>query len=126
MAWHGLDADIAIACRTYVPGLKQSGIRATYLRRLQRDRHVLELPAFHAHDSGGERERAFSMGDHDQRTIFTEFGKRLMNQPLALDVDLAGGFVENEDFRVAKERARQSDPLALTPTESLAVGSDLG
>ena len=53
-----------------------------------------------------------------------EVGQRVVDQPLAFDVDLAGGLVQNQDFGVAQKRPGQGDPLPLAAAEPLAVGAD--
>ena len=49
-----------------------------------------------------------------------------MNQLLAFDVDLAGGFVEDQDFGIAEDGAGERDPLPLAAGEAAAGGADDG
>ena len=48
------------------------------------------------------------------------------NELLALDVDLAGGFVEEQDFGIAEDRAGERNALPLTAGEAAAAGADEG
>src|SRR5215213_2269394 len=47
-----------------------------------------------------------------------------MDEPLAFDVDLARGLVENQDFCVSQKCAGQGNPLALATADSLTVWTD--
>ena len=44
----------------------------------------------------------------------------------AFDIDLARGFVEEQDFRVAENGAGKRDALALAAGEAAAAGADEG
>ena len=48
-------------------------------------------------------------------------GERIVNQLLTLDVDLAGRFIENQNFGVSQEGPRQRDPLPLAAAKPLTV-----
>ncbi len=66
------------------------------------------------------------VGDHDHGAVLHVAGQSLVDQPLALHVDLAGGLVEDQDFGIAEEGAGQRDPLPLAAGEPEAVGADHG
>ena len=53
-----------------------------------------------------------------------ELLQHLVDQLLALQVDLAGGFVEDQDRRVAEDRPGQGDPLPLAAGEAAAHRAD--
>ena len=56
-----------------------------------------DLAAFHHHDRVGAEDRAEAMRDHEGRALVHDAFDRLLDQVLAFGVDLAGGFVEDED-----------------------------
>ena len=43
-----------------------------------------------------------------------ELGERVLDQPLALVVQVAGGFIQDENWRILKESTSERKPLALT------------
>src|SRR5262245_12525355 len=65
---------------------------------------LFQNAVFDADDLGGERERAFAVRDHNERAMPAEVGERVVNEAFAVDVDLTGGFVEDEDVGVSQER----------------------
>ena len=52
------------------------------------------------------------------------FQERFVDQDFAVNVDLVGGFVENQDLGIAEQRASQSNSLSLSATQSLAIGAN--
>ena len=76
------------------------------------------------HNLVRQRQRALAVRDHDQRAVAAKLGERVVDQPLAVDVDLAGRFVEDQEFRVPQKRAGQGDPLPLAAAQPLAVRAD--
>ena len=78
----------------------------------------LHDPALVQHDDlvgvahGGE-----AVGDHQHGALAHQPVDRLLHQPLGFGVERAGGLVEDEDRRVAQQRAGDGDPLPLTAGE---------
>ena len=64
------------------------------------------------------------MRDHDECAVLAELGQRLIDQLLAFDVDLARGFVQNQDFRIAEKRPGQRNALALAAAQPLTRLAD--
>ncbi len=56
-----------------------------------------DLAPIHDHNRVGPHDRAEAMGDHKRRPLVKQAVDRLLDQMLALGVDLAGRFIENED-----------------------------
>ena len=63
------------------------------------------------------------MRDHDHGTVFDIACKGLVDEPLALHVDLARGLVEHEDLGVAEKRPGKRDSLPLAAGQAKAVGA---
>lgn len=61
---------------------------------------------FDLHYHIGDHERACPVSDHNDGAVPRVLCDRLVNQPLAFDVDLARGLVHHEDLGVAKEGPR--------------------
>src|SRR4051794_22505440 len=78
----------------------------------------LDPAGVHQHDAIGELERAEAVGDEEGGAVAGEFLDGLADQGLVLDVDGAGGLVEDQDGRVAEHGAGQGDPLALATGEA--------
>jgi hypothetical protein len=53
--------------------------------------------------------------DHEGGAAGEQPVDRLLDEPLALRVERAGGLVEDEDLRVLEDRARDRDALAWPP-----------
>jgi hypothetical protein len=58
------------------------------------------------------------MGYRQNGTVGELASYRRLNQVICLEVDSGGGFIENQHFRLAKQRSRQADQLALANTAS--------
>ena len=69
--------------------------------------------AIHHHNRVGAEDRAEAMGDDERRSLVQQAVDRLLDQVLALGVHLAGGFVEDEDRRLAIDRPGDAEPLLL-------------
>ena len=78
------------------------------------------------HDLVGAADGGKPVGDHDDGAMFHQVGQRLLYQHFALGVQMAGGFVENQDGRVLEQRAGDGDALALSAAEARAAIADHG
>ena len=67
----------------------------------------------HHHDAVGRAHGREAMGDDQRRSPSHQPLERLLHQPLAFGVERAGRFVEQQDRRVAQQRAGDRDALAL-------------
>ena len=56
--------------------------------------------------------------------VARECSQHFEDELLAFDIDLAGGFVEQQDFGVAQDRTGQGDALPLAAGEAAAAGAD--
>jgi hypothetical protein len=81
---------------------------------------VDDLAGVHDDDSVRQFQCTGAVGDDDRRAALGELLQHFVDQPFALDVDLAGRLVEDEDIRVAKDDAGQGDALPLTAGEAVA------
>ena len=82
---------------------------------------VLEDEDFVHASNGGE-----AMGDHQGRAAFHQIKQAGDDECLAVRVERAGGFVEQEDGRVLQEGAGQIEPLALADAEARTAIADDG
>ena len=69
-------------------------------------------------DAVGMANRAQAMGDHERRPAVQQLLEALLDQPLALAVQVAGGFVEDEDPGIGQNGSRDCEPLALTAAQA--------
>ena len=97
--------------------LRSGGLRLG--SRLNRHPAVIDF-----NDPIGQRQRALTVRDHDHRPAAADFGQRVVDQAFAIDVDLARGFVENQNFGISQDGAGQGDPLPLAAAQALAVRAD--
>src|SRR5438552_2389643 len=67
-----------------------------------------------------------TVGDRDRRAALREAVERLLHEPLGLGVERARRLVEDEDRRVAQDRARDRDALLLAAREAVAALADDG
>src|SRR6266478_4666104 len=70
-----------------------------------------QLSPFQHHDSVRVANGAEAMGDHDAGAAGHDGAEILLNGPLGLRIERAGGFVENQDCRVVVQRSRDADAL---------------
>ena len=73
-----------------------------------------QVAVVHDHDPVGAAEDGEAVGNDEHRTVSGDHVQVLPDHGLAFRVECAGGFVENEEARVRKERTRNSEALALT------------
>src|SRR6476620_4988737 len=64
------------------------------------------------------------MGDHQCRAPANELLEGFVDEFFAFEVDLARGFVENQEFGVAEDRAGEQNSLPLTAREAAAALAD--
>src|SRR5262245_52144255 len=57
------------------------------------------------------------MGDDERRTTLKELRERRLDELLAFGVEVARGFIKNEDLRVGQDRAGDGKPLSLAAGE---------
>src|SRR5688572_18449049 len=79
-----------------------------------------DSPAVHDNDGVGGQDRAEAMSDDERCAFVHQALDGLLDQVLALGVDLAGGFVEDEDRRLLEDRAGDVQPLPLSAGEAAA------
>ena len=78
----------------------------------------LDDAAFVEHgDPMGEAHGGQAVGDQDDGATLREIGERLLDDVLALRVEIGGGLVQDEDRGILQERPREGDPLSLPPGE---------
>ena len=66
------------------------------------------------------------MGDDDGRSVANELFQHLVDQLLALQVDLARGLVEDQQGRIAQDRPGQGNSLPLPTGKEAAAWADDG
>ena len=64
--------------------------------------------------------------DDERRAAGEQFGHRRLNQLLALGVEIARRFVEDQDLRRGEDRARDGEPLLLAAGQLHAAFADEG
>ncbi len=77
------------------------------------------------HSVGRPRER-LGVRDEDRRTALHQAAQAVHQLRLALGVEARRGLVEHEDRRIAQQRARDADALALAAGEAGALRPELG
>src|SRR3954471_2053333 len=73
---------------------------------------------FHEQDQVGAADRRETVRDDERGPVGQQVSHRRLNQLLALRVEVAGGFIQNEDLRRCENRPRDCEPLLL-PTRQL-------
>ena len=64
------------------------------------------------------------MGDDENRAPFGDLRHVLLDDPLAFIIERARGLVEDQNTRLAQERARNRDALALAARKAAAAFAD--
>ena len=77
-------------------------------------------------DAIGLAQRGQAVGDRDRRAARVSALKRLLNGLLAFGVDVAGGFVEDQDRRIVQNRAGDRHPLPFAAGEAGAAFAEPG
>src|SRR5262249_59609048 len=85
-----------------------------------------DAAAFDGDDAIGVTNSRQPVGDDDDGPPFRDFLHVLVDDPLALVIERARRFVENQDAWVADQRARDGDALALASREGRATLADDG
>ena len=67
---------------------------------------------------------AQAVGDDERGAALEQAGQALLDQSLALAVEVAGGLVEDQDARVGQQRPGDGQPLALAAAEPHAALAD--
>ena len=78
----------------------------------------------HYQDAVARENRRQPMRDHDRGALAHQIGQRGGNLRFAFGVERRGGFVEQQERRVAQNGARNRDALALTAGELDAAFAD--
>src|SRR5262249_18426657 len=79
---------------------------------------VLDDPALgQHHDEMGVLHRGEPVRDHEHRAVRHQAVDRLLDQALRFGIERAGRLVEDEDGRIAQQRPRDRDALALPAAE---------
>ena len=85
-------------------------------------RAFLDDPALvHHHDAVGGADRRQAVGDDDRRAMLHQPVERVLDQPLAFGVERGGRFVEQQQRRIAQQRAGNGDALALPAGQARAA-----
>ena len=79
----------------------------------------------HDHDPIGQGQCRQAVGDDDRGPVARELFQHFVDQLLALQIDLAGSFVQDQDRRIAQDGPGQRDPLALATGELASLGTDI-
>ena len=80
----------------------------------------------HDHDPIGQGQRRQAVGDDDRGPVTRKLFQHLVDQLLALQIDLAGRFVQDQNRRIAQDGPGQRDALALSAGEFASLGTDVG
>src|ERR1035438_9839880 len=72
-----------------------------------------DLPIFEHHNLVRASNRGKPVRDDDDGAVLHQVGQRLLYQHFALRVQVAGGFVQDQDGRVLQQGARDGEALAL-------------
>src|SRR5215475_10772245 len=85
-----------------------------------------DLTGVDEEDLVGIRDRIQPVRDDDLGCRFRELTQNLLQLLFGNRIDVGGGLVKNENFRIAQDRPHESDDLFLTQTDRVASGEDLG
>ena len=77
-----------------------------------------QAPMIERQDAVGKANRRQAVGNDEHRAPLSDLRHVLLDDPLAFIVERAGGFIEDQDARLAQQRARNCDALALPAGES--------
>src|SRR5262249_36237436 len=85
-----------------------------------------DLAAFEDDDAAGVPDGAQAVGDDEAGAALHEFEERALDERFALGIEVAGGFVEDQDARVGEDGAGDGDALLLAAGEAYAAFTDDG
>ncbi len=71
---------------------------------------------FEDDDAAGSGNRTESMGDDETGAVLHQCRHAGLNLLFTLSVEVAGGFVENQDSRIGQDRPGDGNPLSLSAT----------
>src|SRR3954462_2639927 len=83
-----------------------------------------DLAGLDHQDGVGVHDRVEAVGDDEGRAVLAEVLDRLLDLALGFGIERRGGLVEQDDRRVADQRARHGDALALAARQLRAVLAD--
>ena len=83
-----------------------------------------DAAVFHQQDQVGAADGGEAVGDDERGAAGQERGHRGLDELLAFGVEVAGGFVEDEDLRRGQDRAGDGQPLLLAAGEFDAALAD--
>ncbi len=83
-----------------------------------------DFSLFDYDDLVGFRDRAQPMGDHDRGPVLQQFSQRRLNQSFTFAVQVAGRFVQDQDFWIGQDRPRDGNSLPLSTREFDATFAD--
>ena len=88
---------------------------------------LLGNPGFiNHHDAIRVLNRGQPAGDNQGRSANRKFGERTLNRSFSFSVEGGRGFIQDQNRRILKERARNGQPLFLTAREFDTTFSDDG
>ncbi len=101
--------------------LGEAGIEPVLLDQLLVGAGRHHAAVIHDHDPVGLEHGRQAVRDDQRRPPAPQLLERLLNQPLALGVERAGRLVEKQHRRIAEDRTRDRDPLALAARQANAL-----
>ena len=104
----GLAAELALV---------EAAVQAALGQQLRVRADLDDAALVHHDDAIGVQDGGQPVRDDHAGAAAHELPQRILDQVLALAVERAGGFVQDQDARVAQERARDGDALALPAGE---------
>ena len=102
----------------------QSGIQTVMIQQSSVTSAFYRAALMHDHHLIGVTHRGKPVRDHDRGTALPQPRERHLDGCLALRVERAGRLVEQQDARIAQQRARQGHPLPLAARQPLAAWTD--
>ena len=89
-------------------------------------RTLFDDPALiHHQDAVAGEHGCEAMRDHERGAMTHQFFQRRLHQRLAFGIERGGGFVEQQQRRIAQDRARDRDALALAARQRHAALAEL-
>ncbi len=85
---------------------------------------VGDQPLVHHDDPVGQGQRGQAVGDDNRRPIPGEDFQHPVDQLLALQIDLAGGLIQDQDRGIAEDRPGQGNSLPLTAGKHPSLAAD--
>ena len=111
--------------------LHRAGLQIHHLAISPAGLHQFFMPAllddvaiFQHQNPAGVGDGAEPVGDHKTGAALHQSLHAALDQPLGFGVEIAGGFIENQDARVGQDRPGDGDSLALPAGEFHAALAD--